>query len=103
MDPENAQQEEREVQLEGERLEQARRHVTLAQDHLKSLADIVLTTIGLEHVAEGAGTIRLSINVDNDPSGPRECIPVVFADMDTGQTYTGSYRDPPGICTSRPC
>src|SRR5215217_8035736 len=100
MDPNNAQQDEREVQLEGERLERARRHVTLAQDQLMSLSDIVLTAIGSERLAdaEDVAEIRLSINVENDPSGPRKCTPIYVVLLgDPDPHLAGSYQDPPGI------
>jgi hypothetical protein len=102
MDPNNAQQDKREVRLEGERLERARRHMTLAQEELMSLADIVLITIGSEHAAEEEIRVSINVNAEVDPSGPRGCgsimkkIGGVFVEV-------GSYQDPPGVCTTEPC
>ena len=102
MDPENTQQEKREVRLDGERLERARQHMTLAQEQLMSLADIVLTAIGSEQAAEDLSEVKFSINAETPPSGPRTC-GSIFVKQGGIFVVAGSYQDPPGICTTEPC
>jgi hypothetical protein len=97
MDRKTEQQDKREVQLEGERLERMRRHVSQAHDHLMSIADIVLPAIGSERVAEEITEIKISINAENTASGPREIVAMIFDEF--GQC-AGTYRDPPGVCTT---
>jgi hypothetical protein len=103
MDPQNGQQDKREVRLDGERLEQMRRHLTLAQDQLMSAAEVVLSEIGSEHGVEDVSKISLSINTENHPSGPRACKEFWAATGPDSFATIGSYRDPPGICSSQPC
>jgi hypothetical protein len=98
MDPQNAEQDKREVQLEGERLERVRRNVTLAQDQLMNLADVVLTEIRSGRVAEELAEIRVSINAENAASGPRGYLAYLY---DAEGNCVGSYRDPPGICSTQ--
>jgi hypothetical protein len=103
MDPNGGQQDKREVPLGGERLEQMRQHMTLAQDQLMSAAEVVLSEIGSEHGVEDISEIRLSINTENHPSGPRWCQDFWVATGPDSFVTVGSYMDPPGICSTEPC
>jgi hypothetical protein len=105
MDSKNAQQDEREVQLEGERLERTRRHVSQAHDQLRSIADIMLTAIGSERVAEDIAEIRVSLNEQDAASGARgagaNVVYFLGTDENGNTICIGTYRDPPGICTTQ--
>jgi hypothetical protein len=104
MDAKDVGQDKRDVRLEGERLEQMRQHMTLAQDQLMSAAEVVLSEIGSEQGAEDVAEISLSITTENHPSGPRACknIWVVYLG-DPEPQIGGSYVDPPGVCSPKKC